>query len=84
MFNPQAPHFAVNYRGDSFQLIEGDYVLQFNGDKVVGFYNRKKDPLLKTDLSSQPIPQKAALENRIKAIVQQYTNRLDANNMKPQ
>lgn len=83
ILNPQSPHFAINYRGDSYQLIEGDYVIQWNGDKITGFYNRKTDPMLQTDLSSQPIPQKEQLENRIKAIIQQYTNRLTKNNMKP-
>lgn len=83
ILNPKAPHFAINYRGDSYQLIEGDYVLQHNRENLVGFYNRKNDPLLKQNLANQPIPQKEQLENRIKSIIQQYTNRLSKNNLKP-
>ena len=75
-FDKNAGHFALNYKDNNYQLYSGDHILQFNGSASVGLYNFKNDPLLKKNIldNSQTVHQ--AMELQLKAIIQQYNNRL--------
>ena len=42
--------YSINYKSGIYQLIDKDFLFQFNGHKCVGFYNYKKDVLLKNDI----------------------------------
>lgn len=71
MFAPGEEHFAVNYNG-AFQIIEGDYLLQFANEKVIALYDSKTDPMLRNNLAGQLPQVQERLENKIKAVIQQY------------
>lgn len=71
MFAPGEEHFAVNYNG-AFQIIEGDYLLQFANEKVIALYDAKTDPMLRNNLVGQLPQVQERLENKIKAVIQQY------------
>lgn len=71
MFAPGEEHFAVNYNG-AFQIIEGDYLLQFANEKVIALYDAKTDPMLRKNLVGQLPQVQERLENKIKAVIQQY------------
>lgn len=81
MFDPTAPHFAVNYYNGSYQLIEGNYLLQFTNEQTTGLYDYINDPLLEHNLAGS-IPQKQKeMENRLKGILQQYNARMIENEL---
>lgn len=76
MLNPdENPDFAINYLG-VYQWFEGEYMIQFDGQQTVGFFNYVKDPLLKEDLRGKLPEQEAYMQSRIKAFIQQYNNRM--------
>lgn len=71
----ETPDFAINYLG-VYQWFEGEYMIQFDGQHTVGFYNYVKDPLLKQDLKGKMPEQETYMQSRIKAFIQQYNNRM--------
>lgn len=72
---------AWNYKDDIFQYYEDDYLLQFDGKRSIALYNFKSDLMLKENLiKSQPEVLKR-MEKRIKAIIQQYNNRMVDNDL---
>jgi phosphoglycerol transferase MdoB-like AlkP superfamily enzyme len=71
---------AYNYL-NTYQLFEGDYLLQFDGTKSVGLYNFKKDLFLKNNLLSIETDSVRMYERSIKAFIQQYNNRIVDNKL---
>lgn len=83
--NPKKP-FVVNFINGVYQLYQKDYVLFFDGKKTIAFYNISKDKLLmnnllKTQLNGEELIKKTDMEVFMKAIVQQYNNRLINNQL---
>ncbi len=77
--DPATSH-AINYLPSSnwFQYLEGDWMLQFDGDKVVHAYRFKEDVLQEHDLCGKhPV----TVERRMKSIIQQYMYRMNHNEM---
>ena len=58
-----------------------DYLLNFNGEKTVGLYNFKTDKLLTNDLKNSETEIVGQMENKMKAIIQQYNNRMIDNKL---
>ena len=75
--------FSVNQMNDIFQIVSGDYLLQFSGDRVLGLYNFIDDPDLDVNLVGTTLPQEAELERKLKAIIQQFRYALIHNRMTP-
>lgn len=72
--------FILNYQPGSglYQYVQGDWMLQFDGEKTVHAYRFKEDKLLKKDLNgSQP----KEYERRLKSIIQQYMYRMNHNEL---
>ncbi len=69
-------HFAVNYTNSTYQIIQGNYYLQFRDDKTVGFYNYVEDRLLKNNLLNKMPAIQNKMERILKAYIQQYNHRL--------
>ncbi|MBO9592077.1 MAG: sulfatase-like hydrolase/transferase [Niabella sp.] len=76
----KGPGFAYQYSG-GHRWIEGNQLLFFDGKKATGLYDFKKDRLMKTDLLNDSVKQAAAMEQRVKAFIQQYNNRLIRNQL---
>lgn len=78
LFNtPSNKTWAVNYQGGIYQYIEGDYLLQFDGEKSKAIYRFRTDILLKDNLVGKiPAAEQRHLEQRIKAIIQDYMMRM--------
>lgn len=74
-------HFVVNYHSGVFQIIEGDYLLQFNGKTTTGLYNLQSDPLMGTNLEEKEKNTVYRLEKLARAFMQQYMNRMIENRM---
>ncbi len=77
---PANQRFAVNHNNGIYQYFKGDYMLQFDGDKVIAVYDFKKDRLLKNNLVGT-LPQQAQLERELKAIIQQYMERMNGDKL---
>jgi arylsulfatase A-like enzyme len=68
--------FAFNYNDNVYQLMMDDHLLMFDGQKTVAVYNYVNDPLMKNDLTDSDPDRVRTMERMIKAIIQQYNNRM--------
>lgn len=80
IFREAAKPMAFNYN-DAFNLYEGEYLLTFNGERTIGLYNFVQDKMLTHDLKNEKPEVIEAMEPKIKAIIQQYNNRLIENRL---
>lgn len=81
---PDAETFAVNYipSGGIYQLVEGDYLIQFDGKNVLKAYLYRTDKLLENDVKTiMPQDLLNRMEQRLKSIVQQYMQGMNSNNL---
>lgn len=76
MFDTKSPHFAFNFYNGAHQFIEGEWMLQYANEKTIGLYNTAKDRLMKNNEMGKHPELQAAMERRLKAVIQQYNNRL--------
>jgi phosphoglycerol transferase MdoB-like AlkP superfamily enzyme len=72
--------FAFNYN-NAYQYFEDDYLLIFDGTKTTALYNFKEDRMLRQNLRKTEKDRVLTMERKIKAIIQQYNNRLIQNEM---
>ena len=83
MFDPADQHFAYNFFNGAHQLVEGDWMLQYMNDRSIALYNLEEDRLMKNNLLDKHPDVQQAMERRIKALIQQYNNRLIDNELAP-
>ncbi len=83
MFDADSPHFAYNYYNGAHQLIEGEWMLQYMNDRTIALYNVQQDRLMKNNVVDKHPDVQQAMERRIKALIQQYNNRLIDNELAP-
>ena len=81
VFHPKSTRFAVNYMSGIYQLIQGDFCLQFNGDKAIALFNYKKDSLLIKNILLTEVDSAAVMERKLKAIIQGYEEALESNTL---
>lgn len=79
----QADEFVVNCYGGMYQAYFGDYMLHFDGQKPVAFYQFKDDPQLQNNLLGKFPAEEEKLLLKLKAYIQQYSYRLRENKMVP-
>ncbi|WP_333616683.1 LTA synthase family protein, partial [Bacteroides pyogenes] len=77
---PPEETYAVNYINGIYQFFKGDYLLQFDGQKPVALYAFKTDKLLKNNLLGKVAAQQP-MEEELKAIIQQYMTRMNADEL---
>jgi phosphoglycerol transferase MdoB-like AlkP superfamily enzyme len=75
--------YAINYY-NGFQIFQDSLLLQLNSGKAVGVYNYKKDPLLAKNLLGAYPTKQDSMENKLKAYIQQYHNRMLKNQLTSQ
>lgn len=75
--------YALNFYNNIYQLVSKNYLLQFDGEKVIGFYDIKKDTMLTDNLVNVDKHQKIIhlYEIKLKAIIQQYYTRMIQNKL---
>ncbi len=79
--NTPASHtWAFNYNNGIYQYIKGDLMLQFDGEKTKAIYRFKTDPMLRNNLVGK-VPEQQALERELKALIQQYMDRMNGNRL---
>ena len=77
---PTEERFAVNHNNGTYQYFKGDYMLQFDGEKVIAIYDFKTDKLLKDNLLGK-VAMQDQMEKELKAIIQQYMVRMNQDRM---
>lgn len=81
VFDKNSDGFAVSFLNNIHQIIDKNYLLQFDGMEIIAAYNYNNDPLLKNNVLSSPSEEAQELENKLKAIIQNYNNRLINNQL---
>jgi len=81
VFDSTATRYNVTFLNDSYQIIQGDYAMQFDGKSIRALYNYKKDPLLKQNLMDIEQVKSKEMEIFLKAVIQQYDNRMINNKL---
>jgi phosphoglycerol transferase MdoB-like AlkP superfamily enzyme len=76
IFRESTEPFAFNYKDNTYQLFIGDYLLVFDGTRTIGLYDFKKDKMVEQNLVNTLPAVVSSMEPKIKAIIQQYNNRL--------
>ena len=74
--------WAFSYNAGIYQLLQGDLMLQFDGTKTTAVYRFKTDKLLRENLVGR-LPEQQHMEQRLKAIIQQYMSRMNENRLLP-
>ena len=72
--------WAVNYLNGIYQYVKGDYMLQFDGERTRAVYRFRTDPYLERNLAGR-VKEQAAMERELKAIIQQYMERMTQNRL---
>ncbi len=81
VFDNNAKHFALIHNSNLFQLVENNYLLQFDGDQTIALYQYTVDSLLKNNLIQEAPTVVKKMENDIKAVIQTYQQGLINNKM---
>ncbi len=80
LLNDTSEHFTVNYINGIYQIVQDDYLMQFNGNQTISFYDIKTDSLLQNNLINDSA-NFLEIENKLKAIIQSYQERLIHNKL---
>ncbi len=73
---------VLNYLEGYYQYIKDDMVMYFDGENTTGVFNFKNDPYLQLDIKDSVDYSNYELE--VKAIVQQYNNRMLEDHLLPE
>lgn len=76
-------HFVVTPLDGGYQMIQGDYLLQFDGERVLALYNVAQDPGCKTDIQKQEPKVVASMLPTFKAYLQDFSRRMRENKLLP-
>ena len=85
---PAEDTWAVNYLNGIYQYVKHGHVLQFDGQKATGFY-ALSDSLMQHNLKDDYNVQRSTfnvqseMERELKAIIQQYMERMTQNRLTP-
>lgn len=84
IFDTASSNTAANYM-NAFRWIQDNYVLEFNDGHTTGLYDYINDRLMRFDLKDKKelAPKRDSMEQKIKAYVQQYHNRLLEDRLHP-
>jgi phosphoglycerol transferase MdoB-like AlkP superfamily enzyme len=80
VFDKRSLSIAFNSR-DAYNLYRGELVLSFNGTKTLGLFNFKRDKYLKENILNANADIGKEMELQLKAVIQQYNNRMVANKL---
>ena len=75
LHTPVEQTWAVNYLNGIYQLVQGDWVLQYDGQRATGFY-RLDDRLMQHNLVGRHMAEQQRMTRLLQAIIQQYMQRM--------
>ena len=68
----------MNYCPDGYQIYQDSLLLQFDGQKTIAVYDIKNDRMLSENRIGE-FAEQDSMEIKLKAVIQQYMNRMRAN-----
>ncbi len=80
-FDKKASHFSLTEISNSYQLISGNYALQWSESGHPLLFDFSKDPMLTKNLASKQPGNLIEMEALVKAVVQQYNDRMIENKL---
>ena len=78
---PAEETWAVNYTNGIYQYVKDGYLLQFDGQQTTGMYELT-DSMMRQNMVNR-LPRQKAYEREVKAIIQQYMERMTQDRLKP-
>ena len=75
-----ADKFVINYDNGTYQLLKGDYLQDFDGEKTKAVYNYKTDIFLRDNLAGK-VEGQDKTEELTKSVIQQYLVRMLENRL---
>ncbi len=82
MFSTSRPHFAVTDYDGTYQLMEGGYVLQHDGERATALFDYRHDNYLRKNLLDS-LPERAqAMRYCLEALLQSYNQRMRTNRLR--
>jgi arylsulfatase A-like enzyme len=81
LFNDSNQSFAFNTNGSTYHLYMEDHLLEMIDGKAASMYNYKKDKYIETNLLGKEPGLQQQMEDKLKAIIQTYNERLLDNDM---
>ena len=83
VFEPQHIPTAANRLSGIYQLFYRRHLLQYDGEKVVGFYDLEQDKMLEHNLQHMNRPEQRAALQRLQGLLQSYSERMRNNQLTP-
>lgn len=80
IFDKERRSYSIDYLNGIYYYFEKGYIINFDGDSILSVHNYLKDSSLKKDLKGNT-DSLQYFENNMKAIIQDYGERLETNNM---
>lgn len=80
LHTPAEETFAVSYTSGVYQFTKGNYFMQFDGTKTLAIYDFVHDKLLTKNLVGT-VAEQASMETELKALIQQYMERMNENRL---
>lgn len=81
VFMDKSEGFSVSYLNEKFQLIQGNYCLEFDGEKSISLNKFKNDKISNWNIIDKKPEVVEEMETKLKAIIQQYNSRVINNQM---
>ncbi len=84
IFQADRQGIAISFQEGVYQMIQGDFALNFNGESSIALYDIQTDPVLSDNLLSRRPDVTAGLEDICKSYIQMYNQALIQNRMTAQ
>jgi len=81
VFDSTESHMAFHYIDQIYQLIHDGYLLQFDGTDATGLYHYPFDSTLSNNVISANPDVAGTMTGKLKAVIQQYNNRMITNKL---
>lgn len=81
LFDSLTSEMHVSYLNQVYQFQNGKNLIQFNGESLTGYFSLATDSLLQNNLFQSNMPNSRQMELELKAIIQQYNNRMIFNKL---
>ncbi len=82
VFEEHPNRFAINFINGIYQYAQGDYCLHFNGEESIALYNFKKDVFMAKNILDSEAAQVKVMQMQLKAIIQDYNDRMVNNQLR--
>lgn len=77
---PAEDTWAVNWNNLPV-YIKGDYMLMYDGERVVSMYDIRHDPMERNNLAGKGLPEEAEMVRSLQAFMQSYLSRMNTDNV---